>query len=292
MNKQELKTIVDIVNKYTIDYGLSISENEIINASSDLIHLENDIIEQIFSRKAVSQKTVHRSYFHYKSFELAYDFLDKEYITLSALSNFSGFNDDLLEYQHFFDTIEIGSSTEFIENSKDNFFVFCLSEDSSTDRFWEEYANSKTGLCIEFRITPTSNPYFYDKFELRRICYDEGNDIIFYRNMQREIRDSKIRKGIASNGIAKFAALYKRKVKYSWERETRLLFNNYLYSEEYKDRNLSIMVIDNKKYLRINFKNDYFIITVNSVKIGEKITPENRAKIIDLTNRKGISLIE
>jgi hypothetical protein len=284
MNKQELEKIVGIVNKYIKGYGLSITENDIKNTSStDLIYLKNDVIEQIFSRKAVSQKGINRSYFHYKSFDLAYDFIDNEYITLSALSNFSGLTDDLLEYKHFFDTIGIGTSTDIIKEYKNNFFVFCLSEDNNTDRFWEEYAKSKTGLCIEFMIVPTSDAGLNSQFELRTICYDDGQDFYFYRDMQKEVEGSKIKKGIAPNGIAKFGALYKRKAQYNWERETRLFFNNYLYSKYYSNKNLSVIDINKKKFLKINFNNDYFILTVKSVKIGKNITPDNRTKIIALT---------
>jgi hypothetical protein len=243
---------------------------------------------KIFNAKAESMKDVDsHSYFHYKKFEFAYDFIDKEYITLSALSNYK--DSDIKEYEHFFEIVNIGTSKSYIEEKKDGFYIFCLTEDSKTERFWEEYADYYKGLCIEMEITDEDKSKS-ELFDLRKVCYDNGLGFHFFAQMQKELLD-KTGKYLVIDGIAKFGAFYKRE-KYNWENETRLFMNWNWYEKQLKDSKIEYMPRTTKKFLKVPFDNDLFIIKVKSITIGKHLMPYQKEKIKELADKKGIKCVE
>lgn len=291
--KEKLFRLRDIVNSHILDFTahdstIKATENSfVIPATTELLHFESNdkTFDKIFSFKAESQKDFDRSYFHYKSFDIAYKFIEGEYITASALQNFSGLTDDIKEYEHFFEVTKIPYNKSFIDKQKDSFHIFCLTEDNKTERFWKDYVQDHKGLCLEFNFK--NKQHLWHTFELRKVCYDEGSDFTFYSSMQDEIF-STFGRYLNTPGLSKFGALYKRKAKFDWEKETRLLFNLELYQSEYLKCSFSSFPIGSRKFLKIPFDNDLFSLELNSITIGKNLDPMQKEKIQKLADKKGI----
>lgn len=286
----KLKEIVNRhINAFTVQDASIITDEQtfLIPSSTQHLHFsgENSVFDKIFNLNAASQKGVKKSFFHYKSFDIAYKFVDEEFISASALSNFTDSNDDLKEYEHFFATTKIPYDSSYIESQKNGVFVFCLTEDSVTERFWKEYVSDHKGLCLEFDFQ--SHEHLKEAFELRKICYDDGSDFKFYSDMQDEIY-SIFDRYLLAPGLAKFGALYKRKILYSWERETRLLVNWNFYQGDLINNSFSIFKVGTKSYLKIPLINNLFTLTIKSIKIGKHLSNLQKEKIKILADSKGI----
>ena len=137
---------------------------------------------------------------------------------------------------------------------KDNLYIFFLTEDNKTERFWNEYVNNHKGLCLEFEFS--DKRYLWHLFELRKICYDDGDSFHFYSSMQDEIF-SRLGKYLLTPGLAKFGALYKRKTKFNWELETSV-FDWQLYQLDLKNNSFITQTFGSKKFLKIPFDNNLF----------------------------------
>jgi len=293
MTKNDLKKLSSIVNNHIQPFGLKTTENDfLLTTNTNLIHLDSNcyVFDQIFNDKAPNQKKSKQSFFHFKRFNYAYDFLDKEFITASALSNFSGLTDDIKEYEHFFEVTKIPYEQSYIDTQKDNLFITCFTVDNNTDKFWQEYADNHKGLCLEIEFqNVTSDPGLNSKYEFRDVCYDDCTTFSFYSKMQNEIHNS-FQKYLLTQGIAKFGALYKRKTNYEWEKETRLLINWGLYS---KDLSNSFMLINvnNKKILKIPFKNKLFNIQIKQITVGKNLSSSEKSKIKKFAAKKNYNLV-
>ncbi len=244
--------------------------------------------DKIFSSNSASQKSVRKTYFHYKSFNIAYKFIDGEYITASALANFVGEKDDIKEYEHFFEVTKIPYAESFINTQKDGLFIFCLTEDNTTERFWKDYASDHKGLCLEFEFKDKMDQgHLYD---LRKVFYDDGKQYDFYKNMQEEIFKG-FNKYLLTNGLAKFGALYKRQNFYDWERETRLLLNWNIYKNELSEIPFFLESHFGKKFLKIPFDNNLFSLKLISITIGKNLSKTEKKKIQLFASNKGIRTI-
>ena len=294
--RQEMSKISGIVNKHIAEFtkvDSSIITSDIdFTKAGQLLSLNNlDIFFKVFNIKVPSLKNSTKSFFHYKRFDRAYEFVEKDFIRLSALSNFRNVNngDDIKEYEHFFDVAKIGTNQSFVDQQKDNYFIFCLTEDNCTERFWKEYADDKKGLCLELEIIDKQSPMF----DLNKICYDDGLEFQFFADMQNEIH-STFGKYLLTQGLSKFAAFYKRKTKedgsegFAWERETRLLVNWGMYANQLKD--FSFENYNGYKSLQIPFDNSLFSINLKSVTLGENLTPDQKQKIENLLKQKNITI--
>jgi hypothetical protein len=292
MTNNDLNRLSRIVNKHINPFGKQTNKNDfLLTKNTKLLHFDSNcrVFDQIFNDKAPNRKETKKRFFHYKHFKYGYDFLNKEYITASALSNFIGVTDDIKEYEHFFEVAKIPCDKSYIDAQKDNFFITCFTVDDKTDRFWQKYADKHKGLCLEIELQNiTSNPNLKSKYEFRDICYDDGNEFSFYSNMQNEIHNS-FQKYLLTQGIAKFGALYKRKTKYNWEKETRLLINWGLYSQGLS-KFIDKIEPNNKKLLKIPFKNKLFDINIKKVTIGKNLNCIAKKKIKILARRKNYDL--
>jgi len=295
--KDKLRQLKEIVNKHlqsftAVDGSIITDEQSfLIPNSTQLLHFNDDDInfDKIFNLKAPNQKIIDKSFFHYKRFDIAYRFIDEDFISASALSNFIGPDDDIKEYEHFFETTKIPYAKSFIEKQKEGLFVFCLTEDSVTERFWNEYVSDHNGLCLEFEFH--AHGYLGESLELRKICYDDGNDFKFYADMQDEIF-STFGRYLATTGLAKFGALYKRRASYGWEKETRLLLNWSLFHDDLAKNSFSIDIDVSKTYLKIPLKNNLFTLRIKSIKIGKNLNNSQKDQIKTLADKKGLSWIE
>jgi hypothetical protein len=254
-----------IVNKHIAAFTakdvsiMTHKQSFLIPNSTQLLYLDNNdnTFSQIFSIKSPEQKKIQRPYFHYKSFDLAYKFIDEGYFTASALSNFIHSTgdikkSDIKEYEHFFEVTKIAYSQTFIDSQRDNLFIFCLTEGNQIERFWVDYVSDHKGICFEFEFIekPNLQPYI---FELRQICYDDGSDFKFYSEMQDEIY-SNFNRYLVTPGIAKFGALYKRKNLFEWEKEARLLFDWGIYKAKLTENSIAEFTYASKRYLKIPFE--------------------------------------
>ncbi|MFC2185692.1 hypothetical protein ACFCT7_00150 [Fulvivirgaceae bacterium LMO-SS25] len=291
--RTQLRRLSEIVNKHiavftSIDNTFKTTERSFnIPNSTQLIHTEwyDTTFGRIFNLKSPDQRTKERTYFHYKSFDLAYKFINENFVTASALSNFVGVTDDIKEYEHFFNTTKIPCDKSFIDNKKKEYYIFCLTENNKTKRFWREYVSEHKGLCLEFEFIDKKQ--HSDLFELRSICYDNGNDFKFYSEMQDEIFPVFDRY-LLTQGLAKFGAFYKRKTLFEWETETRLLFDFGLHQTNLNNMNFSNYSHNSRKYLKVPLDNDLFSLKVKSIAIGKNLSIDQKQMIKDLANRKGI----
>jgi hypothetical protein len=308
MDRKDYQKVSKIVNEHIADFtrnDASIITNEFCFSSTnnnELIYLrlnpavddtDSDIIteaeegvnvfDKIFNLIAPKAKIENISYFHYKKFKYAFDFINKAYIMLPALSNFvDPQSEDVKEYKHFFDeVVNIGTTQSFIDKQKDNFFIFCLTEDNKTEEFWNKYADKHKGLCLEMEIEHKQLDYCLYNFN--KIRYSNGNEFQFFSNMQNELHKN-FGKYLCLQGLARFGALYKRPC-WAWERETRLLIH--------KDNVIfEITKTDNKKYMTIPFENDLFSIKIKSVTLGKNLNYCQKRKIKKILKQKGIEIIE
>jgi hypothetical protein len=245
-----------------------------LSIRSDFIRSEDDF-QVGFGIKA--PKANEPSYFHYKKFESAYDFIDKKYIRLSALSNFVAPFGDEKEYEHFFEVVNMGFSKSFIDEQKNELCIFCLTNDYTNECFWKKYTEDYNGLCIEMDFKFEGKEELIDKFEFRKVSYDDGSDFRFYAELKDRIY-AKYKKLPLPNGIAKFAAFYKRE-QYKWENETRLLIDK---------RNWGKKTSEN--FLEVPFENELFTIKIKSITVGKHLTPCKKEKIMELASQRGIPI--
>jgi hypothetical protein len=294
--KTQLNKLSEIVNRHIANYTakeksiITTTDTFVLSDSPQLINIKSDdkTFDKIFSSNAPNQKAVKKQYFHYKSFDIAYKFVDEESITASALSNFSGVNDDIKEYEHFFEVTQIPYKKNFIDTQKDGLFIFCLTDDSTTEKFWIDYVGDHKGLCLEFELIDKMNQgYLYD---LRKVFYDNGNQFDFYKNMQDEIFKN-FNKHLPTPGLAKFGALYKRETNYHWESETRLLLNWGFYQAELSKVPFFLETYKSKKFLKMPFDNNLFTLKVRSITVGKNLDKAEKEKIQLLADKKGIKTI-
>jgi hypothetical protein len=322
--RQKMKKVSDIVNEHIADFTAkdkTIKTNEfcfvegsgliLVGINSNVDNEDVDTItkaeteegvrsfDKIFNIKAPDQKRVNKSFFHYKSFERAFEFVENGYICISALSNYSNINngDDIKEYEHFFDVVKIGTDKSFIDQQKGDLFVFCLTENNQSDFLWENYADKNKGLCLELFFEPKcpSKNLLFNMYDLRKVCYDDGKEFQFFADMQKEIIHNTFGQYLVMPGLAKFGALYKRKVdnnrKYYEEQETRLLINWKSYKEKL-DKYFTIEKDNEKVFLKIPFENELFTIKIKSIIIGKNVDNLQKQKIKDLADKKNIKYYE
>ena len=296
MNKFE--KLSKIVNKHIAEFTRD--EPSIITNASDFVEDANlfsmyniDVFSNIFNSKAPSLKHERKSLFHYKKFDVAYKFIEENSITASALSNFKNIKkgDDLKEYEHFFDVAKIGTEKSFIDEQRDSIFVFCLTNNNCTERFWKEYADNEKGLCLELEIIDNQNTKL--GFDLKKICYDDGHEFQFFSDMQNELHSTFGRYLLASR-LSNFAVFYKRKTRedgsegFAWENETRLLLNCKTF--EGLSKEFEIINKNGCKYMKIPFDNPLFSIKIKSVTIGKNLSPAQKQKIEKLLKQKNITI--
>jgi len=284
--RQEMQKLSNIVNKHITPFTKKQTNELDFFKTGQLFSPRGnnvtDIFFEIFNTKASIQKCVPQSLFHYKKYDFAYQFVEGDYVTASALSNFTDETkkEDVKEYEHFFEVANIGTDKSYIDNQKDNYYIFCLTNDNCTERFWKEYADDSKGLCLELEIIYKKSNFLYD---LNRICYDNGIEFQFFADMQNEIHTT-LGKYLLVNGLAKFGALYKR-TKFDWERETRLLLH-----ENNVNNMFEVSENNNKKYMTIPFENQLFSVNLKSVTLGKNLTNYQRIEIEDLLKKKNIKL--
>jgi hypothetical protein len=198
--------------------------------------------------------------------------------------------DDIEEYRHFFKITELEPAEEYIDSQKDGYFIFCLTEHNDNEMCCINYTNNHKGLCLELVFTDKQNQNIL--YDMRNICYDDnGSYFQFYVDMQKEIKQQFNTK-LVTNGLAKFAALYKRKENYSLEKETRLLINWQLFKKEKYKTSFEEFVCKSDKYLKIPFDNELFTIEIRSISVGRHLQAYQKDKIYELAIKKGILLKE
>jgi hypothetical protein len=293
--RQKMQLLSKIVNDNIRDYmnrdSTFFTKEEDFHVTSQLICNNHEVFHKIFEKNAPIRKCVISSFFHYKNFDRAYEFLEGDYIKMSALSNYDDEEkgDDVKEYEYFLEKTCILTDKSQIDCKKNGLYVFCLTEDNSTEKFWNDYANGGKGLCLEMEIIDKmSNEYGY-MYNLNDICYDDGKKLKFFFRMQSEISE-ELNGHLIMSGLVKFAALFKRK-KYSDERETRLLIDWNEYKNDLKNI-FSFECCGTKKFLKIPFNNDLFSIKIKSVTLGKNLNDYQRKKIETLLTQKEIKVIK
>ena len=146
---------------------------------------------------------------------------------------------------------------------KENTYVTCFSEDSHLIKMWGIYADSNKGICIKYNTKD-----FEDS--IKQVCYpikyEDGYD---YTKELSNIKENKIK--------LIFAPYLKKTTEWNCEKEWRLLFNHEIF--------LSSAIKINEKYF-------IKLPKPSAIYLGERITNENKQRIIKICKKREISLYQ
>jgi hypothetical protein len=211
--------ITAVVNKYITAFLKAIKYNEVrnycggkndplvITSKTIYSNLFNAIINNIFKKFAPSCKENTGAYYHYKSFAGAFEIIKSGKILASALSNYQKDTEDVKEFEYLFRTLHL-KNQNYVDNEKENNYIFCLTKENKDNKFWEEYTRKEdahTGLCIEFNITVKD----VNCFDFRNLCYDKHNLFAELGKMVSNIHNNVNGQYFFIDGITHFAAYYK-----------------------------------------------------------------------------------
>ena len=234
---------------------------------------------------ATERKSDFGTFFHFIKLKHALAILENNEIQLSSLSSLT--ENDSAEYSEFLSRYNYNPAFNdvHISNAKDSIYVFCLTKEFRNQKFWNEYLKDTPGVCIGFRFEKY-NIDLFDFFEFIDVIYDDGYSFDFLNDIQREIKN-KFNKRLYIGGMNRIARHYKRN-KYSWESETRLIFdffeNKMLHQSPYfkgitgKDLNQYLKPefdeVDKRFFLRINLDNPFFKINISEIICGKEINDD------------------
>jgi len=182
--------------------------------------------------------------------------------------------------------------------------ILCFTQGYEDPRFWKEYVNGSKGVALEFKFEEFHSAEFSgvniepytrnirDVYELRDVCYDQDgylfdfiNEITFYL-----YRLNGLQLLYFVPGVMKMAAWYKRG-RYSWEKETRLVFD-LIYIDHLKKKKSEFFKhgIDGKReFVVIPFANHnhakpstLFNVELSRIIVGEAVSDKDFVEIENL----------
>ena len=116
--------------------------------------------------------------------------------------------------------------------------ILCFTQNYDDPRFWEEYVSNSNGVALEFNFLKFKDEIFKGKvksghdyersvkslYELRDVCYDSTGYLFDFINEITYYLYKNYGLLFFIPGSTKMAAWYKR-ARYTWEKETRLVFD-------------------------------------------------------------------
>ena len=228
------------------------------------------------------------SIIQYRNFDRAKELLTESCLSFSALSNYSDKEQDVKEYEHFYELTKTNPRVEFINQQKQNHFITCLTYKRDDKRFWDEYTSGGNGVAVEFSIR---NKHSDELFDFREVCYDDGSKFILLAEMQEKVFAST-GKYILIDDHSKFASFYKRD-NFSWENEKRMFFD-ITNRKANLPNGVKLLSIKDKLILKVPFINDFFEAKIKSIKFGSELPLDNKLELLDIIkqNHKGINVYD
>ena len=148
-------------------------------------------------------------------------------------------------------------------------FVFCLAEEGNNQAMWETYADGATGFCIEYQIP---NDTFLGQrmlMNLLPIYYGEKEPIKFFDILVKGLTADKQVNGVSYEDYEKwFLSSYTKDPSYAFQKEWRIVFTQDMGG------------------------NSQSFPFVKSIILGEKISEDNKKKLVDLANRRGFEIYQ
>lgn len=258
----------------------------------------NDKLAEFLTNTIVKKRKLDmKIFYHYIPLEYALNIIDRNEIQFSALSSLT--ENDSTEYSEFLHRYSYQPvfNEKHISVAKDKIFIFCLTNCPDNQKFWVEYIKEKPGLCIGFQFEPADERLF-NFYEFLDVLYDDTDNFDFINRIQEELHQ-RYNKRIFIGGINRIARHYKRS-QYSWETETRLIFD---FLENYKlhqttffkgitGTNLESYLhpeFDNKNnrhYMRMKFDNPFFKIKLKELTYNQYVSNEQLVKIRSLLTKE------
>ena len=60
-----------------------------------------------------------------------------------------------------------------MDEERENIFILCFTKNGNKERFWKEYVNNDSGVCLVFRLL-NFDPQFAELYNFRDVSYDNG----------------------------------------------------------------------------------------------------------------------
>lgn len=156
-------------------------------------------------------------------------------------------------------------------NIRKGVLTYCLAEESDNAALWGTYADQSKGFCIEYTI-----PYFTDetstkiRINLFPIYYGTKDEIKVFDMLKKSVFNKNLNdiNGITKEDYAKmFISTYTKDKSWAFQKEWRITLP---------------LSLGNKQYLPY----------VTSVILGERMSKEDRSKVIKICQNKGITIKE
>jgi len=158
---------------------------------------------------------------------------------------------------------------DFNNRLRNESYVFCLAEEGNNQAMWETYADDATGFCIEYQIP---NETFLGQRMLMNLLpmyYGEKEPLKYFDILVKGLTANKQVNGISYEDYEKwFLSSYTKDPSYAFQKEWRIVFTEDMGG------------------------NKQFFPFVKSIILGEKISEDNKKKLVDLANRKGFEVYQ
>ena len=158
---------------------------------------------------------------------------------------------------------------EFNKKIRNETYVYCMAEENDNLAMWETYADSASGFCIEYKFDKGTFLGQKMLLNLFPIYYGEKEQIKFFDVLVRGLEAKQKINGISYDDYAKwFLSAYTKDPTYSFQKEWRIGF-----TKEMGGCKQSFPF-------------------ASSIILGEKITDDNKNKLVDIAKRKGIKVYQ
>ena len=283
--------VAKAINALAIPLPFEISANEIQVKENFILIADsgrfNNYINGLLVSNSPAKESIDTIY-QYRNFERSIDLLLDKCFSFSVLANFCKNEQDMKEYEHFYDLTTTQPQREFILEQKRNHFISCLTDKRDDKRFWDEYTNNGKGICIEFAIR---NKHFDGLFDFRDVCYDDGTKFKIISDLQKNVY-KEVGKYVLIEKHSKFASFYKR-ANYDWECEKRLFIDLTGIKENLPKGFILNRINDEIQVLKVPFINKYFEAKIISIRFGYGLKTYQKTKLFEIINQNyGCSSVE
>ncbi len=301
LNNNQKKKAVEIINE-----GLALSnvdfepinehdifsghENNGILFTREYLRDGKHPLEDFFNKVSKNRKNEEKEYFHFKNVNITMQILENKTIQVSNL--ISNQYNDFAEYSEFFNRVGSyyilipkdfeGNYCEWCDSEIDRLrqymLILCFARNNTNPRFWTEYANNDTGLCLKFRISNFRNQ---NEYNFRDVFYDSGYDVEFIKHINYYLK-REFHHVILSSGFNRFAQFYKRN-KYRYECETRFSFDA-INPNRLTPLNLKLEENEQRKYITLPLignldVNPFFDMKLVEITYGNNVNEDTKIEL-------------
>lgn len=250
-------------------------------------------IKSILNKLSKNRYKDFGQFHHFKNRNIALNIIQDKSIQLSSL--LSNHQNDFAEYSEYYKRLGLfyqltpynyaeqlsnktydPSERTPADDSRDNIFIICFTQDNHNEKFWEIYADKDQHVSIGFKFLAFKDE-FVGKYDFRDVFYDSGYSFEFLNYINFNLRQ-KFGKYLFVEGSTKFSTFYKRGL-YNWEHETRLKFHydfNPLQNGESLNKIFPIQELQGRRFIEIPLcghvnVNPMFDLTISEVVCGNAV---------------------